>query len=135
MVNEITPEVRAFLEEKRFAVLATIRSDGSPQQTVMWYLLADGYVLMNTARGRAKDEYLRRDPRLSICVEDGYRYVTLAGTAEIIDDQEIAQEDIAALAVRYHGPEKGAAQAETFRKQQRMTIHMSIQSVIANGFE
>ncbi len=131
----LSDAARDFLEETRFATLATINADGTAQQTVMWYLLRGDRIVMNTARGRKKDRNLLRDRRVSICVEDGYRYVTLAGTAEIIDDQEIAQEDIAALAVRYHGPEKGAAQAATFRTQQRMTIHMSIQSVIANGFE
>ena len=135
MVKEITPAVRAFLEEKRFAVMATIKPDGSPQQTVMWYQLASDYVVLNTARKRAKDTYLRRDPRMSICVEDGYRYVTLEGRAELIDDQEIAQADIEALAVRYHGPEQGARQAESFRKQERMTIRLYLNNVIANGFE
>ena len=39
-------KVRAFLEEKRFAVLATIKRDGSPQQTVMWYELQGDQIMM-----------------------------------------------------------------------------------------
>jgi PPOX class probable F420-dependent enzyme len=134
-MDQITPSVRAFLDEKRFAVLATVDTDGSIQQTVMWYELVDDHILMNTARGRVKDRNLRRDRRLSICVEDGYRYVTLGGTVELIDEQQTAQADIARLAVRYHGPEQGAAMAADFAKQQRATLRMTINNVIANGFE
>ena len=31
----LSDAVRAFLKEKRFAVLATLNADGSPQQTIM----------------------------------------------------------------------------------------------------
>jgi predicted pyridoxine 5'-phosphate oxidase superfamily flavin-nucleotide-binding protein len=36
---QIADNVRDFLNERRFAVLATINKDGTPQQTVMWYEL------------------------------------------------------------------------------------------------
>ena len=131
----ISPAVRAFLSEVRFAVLGTVGRDGTLQQTVMWYELRDDHVIMNTARGRVKDRNLRRDPRLSVCIEDGYRYVTIQGVAEIVDDPEVAQADIASLAIRYHGPEKGGRMIDTFRRQERVTLRMSIERVIANGLD
>ena len=135
-VNELTQDMRDFLAEQRFAVLATIREDGCPQQTVMWYELIDDYVLMNTARGRSKDSNIRRDPRASVCIEDGYRYLTLEGEADIVDDQQIAQADIKRLAVRYEGPEAGERMAaKTYTKQERVTIRLQISHVIANGFD
>ena len=133
-MDRLTPAVRAFLAEPRFAVLATISPKGQPQQTVMWYELVDDYVLLNTARSRVKDRNLRRDPRLSLCVEDGYRFVTIEGRAEIVDDQEIAQADIARLAIRYYGPEKAARSITQFQSQQRVTLHVSIRSVMTRGF-
>lgn len=126
--------VRAFLEEKRFAVLATINKDGTPQQSVMWYEPQDGMIMMNTAAGRVKAENLRRDPRASICVEDGYRFVTIAGRVELDDDQERAQADIARLAFRYHDEERARAMLPAFRRHHRITILMSIDRVVANGF-
>jgi predicted pyridoxine 5'-phosphate oxidase superfamily flavin-nucleotide-binding protein len=45
-------DVRTFLEEARFAVLATVNANGSPQQTVMWYELRGDTIVMNTRRGR-----------------------------------------------------------------------------------
>lgn len=134
--NELSSKVRAFLDERRFASLATIDADGSPQQTVMWYELRDGHVMMNTKRGRKKDKNLVRDRRASICVEDGYRFVTIAGNVELVEDQKTAQADIRALAARYDG-EKSAeeAVARQFGKEERITVILSIDHVIANGFE
>jgi PPOX class probable F420-dependent enzyme len=127
----LSDKARAFLEEKRFAVLATINANGTPQLTTMWYELQGDEVMMNTAAGRVKEANLRRDPRVAICVEDAYDYVTLSGTVELIDDQAIAQADILRLARRYHPPEKAEQMArDSFSKQHRVTIHMRIQRVV-----
>ena len=123
--------VREFLREPRFGVLATTKRDGSPQQSVIWYDLDGDDILMNTATGRAKNSNLRRDGRASLCVADGYRYVTLEGMVEIEDDQAIAQADIRRLAIRYDGEESGNQQAdERFSKQQRVTVRLKVENVI-----
>ena len=131
---ELTAQMRAFLMEQRFAVLATNSEDGPPQQTVMWYEPADGYILMNTARGRVKDSHLQRDPRASICIEDGYRYLTITGTVRLDDNPVTAQADIARLARRYHG-DQADKQIAHFETQQRVSIRLKIEHVIANGFD
>ena len=131
----LSKDVRAFLAEKRFAVLATLNADGTIQQTVMWYELRDDHVMMNTRRGRVKDRNLLRDPRVSICVEDGLRFVTIAGRVELVEDQATAQADIKALAVRYHGAERGEEMSrDQFGKQQRISMLLPIDDVIAHGF-
>lgn len=128
---KLSDTARAFLQEPRFAVLATINEDGTPQLTTMWYDLDGDDILMNTAAGRIKDGNLRRDPRVAICVEDEYSYITISGIAELIDDQEIAQADILRLAMRYHPPEKAAAMArDQFTKQQRITVRLRIERVV-----
>jgi PPOX class probable F420-dependent enzyme len=130
----LAESVRRFLDEPRFAVLATINGDGTPQQTVMWYVLDGDEILMNTAVGRIKDSNLRRDARVSVCVEDGYTFVTLTGTARLIEDQPTAQADIRRLAIRYHGLEQGNRMAaEQFSRQQRVTVRLPIERVIANN--
>lgn len=127
----LSEKARAFLNEQRFAVLATLNADGSAQQTTMWYLLEGDTIVMNTKAGRLKDRNIRRDPRISICVEDGYRFITISGTAEIIDNAEIAQHDIYRLALRYHGEEKAAQQmADQFSKEQRVTLHLKCERVL-----
>lgn len=131
----LDPSVRAFLKERRFAVLATINDDGSPQLTVMWYLLRDDTIILNTTRSRVKGRNLQRDPRISICVEDGYRFVSVAGAATLEDDQRVAQADIRELAIRYDGQEEGEQQMAEFGRQQRITIRLPLSHVIARGFE
>ena len=128
--------VRAFLKERRFGVLATINEDGSAQQTVMWYDVDGDNILMNTRARRVKDGNLRRDGRASLCVADGYTFVTLEGVVELDDDQATAQADIRRLAIRYDGEESGIRQAdENFSKQQRVTIHLKVTNVITHDLE
>ncbi len=135
---QLSPAVRAFLEEPRFCVFADINDDGTPHQTVLWYEVQGDTILMNTAKGRVKDRNLTRDPRASFCVEDGYRYVTIVGACTLqSEDQQAAQADIKRLAVRYHGPERGEEMAaSSFAKQTRETIRLRIDSakVDVNGF-
>jgi PPOX class probable F420-dependent enzyme len=131
---KLSPQLRDFLLAPRFAVLATIAPDGRPRQSVMWYeLVDDDTVLMNTAEGRAKLADLRRDPRASLCVPDGYRWVALSGPVTLIEDQERAQADIARLAVRYVGEQEAAAWIPQFRAQRRVTILLRIERVTAEG--
>lgn len=129
-MTTLSEKARAFLNEKRFAVLATINRDGSIQQTTMWYVLDEDTILMNTKAGRLKERNIRRDSRISICIEDGYRYLTISGTVEMIDDPEIAQRDIHRLSTRYHGEEKATQQmAATFSKEQRVTLRLKCERI------
>lgn len=133
---EIREDVRAFLDEPRFGVLATINSNGSPQQTVMWYQVRDDTVMMNTARGRKKDRNLLRDGRASLCIEDGYRYVTLDGAISLLEEQGTAQADIAALARRYHEPAEAEAMISTaFQAQERISLILNVSRVETHGFD
>lgn len=131
---EISNAVREYLNAPRFAVLATVNQDGSVQQTVMWYLLDGDTLVMNSTGSRRKTANLRRDPRVSVCVSDGYRFVTLTGRATLSDDQTVSQADILKLAVRYEGEEQGKHQAaEVFSKQRRVSIRVPIEHVLDYG--
>ena len=129
-MNPLTDQVRAFLAERRFGVAATVNPDGTPQQSVMWYDLRGDRIMMNTLVGRRKELNLKRDPRISLCVEDEYDYVTITGTATLDYDPERSQADIRALAVRYDGEEDAERMVlNTFGKQKRVTIYMTVEKV------
>lgn len=133
---ELREDVQAFLDERRYGVLATVNASGNPQQTVMWFLRDGDDIVMNTLRGRRKDRNLLRDPRASLCVEDGLRYVALSGTIVMDEDHVAGQASIAALATRY----EGAAEAEqmvkdTFSRQQRVTLVLKLDSIDMHGFD
>lgn len=134
-IEELTPMVRAFLDEPHYAVIATINASGTPHLTAIWYELQGDEVLMNTAAGRLKHRNLQRDPRLSICVVDGERYVTLYGRAKLITDRTQSQADDLHLAHRYDGPEKAQERAPSIAVQHRVTIRMAITHVHARGIE
>ena len=136
MQLQVSDDVRIFLEEARFAVLATVNANGSPQQTVMWYEPRGDTIVMNTRRGRKKDRNLIRDPRASLCIEDGFRYVTLEGVIEMVDDPATAQADIAALARRYHAAAEAEKMArEVFAPQERVTLILHIERTDVHGFD
>jgi PPOX class probable F420-dependent enzyme len=128
----LSAEVRAFLEEPRFAVMATINRSGTPQLTVMWYALhpQDDVILLNATRGLLKERNLRRDPRMSLCVEDGMRYVTLTGRVELIEDRAEQEREVNDLiAPRYIGQRLGAERWEVIKDSDRVGIRMSIETV------
>jgi PPOX class probable F420-dependent enzyme len=131
MSTVLSDKARVYLNERRFAVLATINEDGTPQLTTMWFLLEGDTVVMNTKAGRVKDRNMKRDPRISVCVEDGYNYVTISGTVEMNDDQEVAQRDIYRLAARYNGEEAAKRQMEEqFSKEHRITLRLKCEHMI-----
>ncbi len=124
----MTPAAREFLAANRFAVIATIDPDGAPHQAVVWYRLDGDALVVNSADGRRWPANLRRDPRIDLTVEDGYRYVQVRGrVAAVIDDQTIAQADIAEMARRYHADEGDEADRlirDRFTKQHRVSFRI-----------
>ena len=134
MRRELTSTERDFLQEARYAVLGTINDDGSAHLTVMWYTLDGDEIMFNTAAGRRKPENLTRDPRASLIVPDGYRFVRVDGPVRRIDDRDVTQNDIRRLAQRYYGDEHKTAEAMTrFSTQQRITYRMPIRRVYSSG--
>ena len=111
----LTDDLREWLMTAlRHPVISVIAEDGSPSQSVMWFDLDPqdpNVIVMNTKRGRAKDRWLRRDPRISLCFEDGLRWAAFKGRVSIDDDGERAMESIRSLARRYGGdPDRYAGQ-------------------------
>jgi PPOX class probable F420-dependent enzyme len=124
---------RELLEEPRlFGTLATLTTDGAPLQAVVWYELRGDVILVNSAVGRRWPFNLLRDPRFSFVVEDGYRWVGVRGVAEALADPDDAQEDIAAMARRYHADDPERAERlirERFQRQERISFLLHAHAV------
>jgi PPOX class probable F420-dependent enzyme len=124
----MTASLREWLmAELRFPVMATIRRDGFPSQSVVWFDLDpddEQSILLNTKAGRVKHQHLRRDPRISLCFEDGYDYVTLEGRVDLEDEPVKGLRGIQDLARRYDDD------PAAFDGQHRITIHMRVERVI-----
>jgi PPOX class probable F420-dependent enzyme len=130
---KLPANVSSFLASPRYATIATLNPDGTPHQTVVWYLLRDDHLVLNSKVGRRWPTNLLRDPRLSLTVEDGLDYVTLEGVAEPGDDQAQAQADIAEMAQRYDPPDAAARAIAEFRRQQRISFHFRPQTMHTHG--
>lgn len=141
-MTQLTPAMRDFLSEVHFAVVATLRADGLPHQTVMWYALQeDGTLLLNTPYDSLKHRHLKRDPRLSVCVEDGYRYVTLRGTVTLNEDPEAAGREYGMLGRRYREtfaarplPRDDGGERPAILDRPRVSLRLTVDSVVASGF-
>ncbi|MBY6411175.1 PPOX class F420-dependent oxidoreductase [Rhodococcus sp. BP-252] len=102
-------EIGEFLERSRVATLATIGRDGTPHLVAMWYALLDGEIWFETKAKSQKAVNLRRDPRVTVLVEDGHTYDTLRGVsidghAEVVDDPDATLNVGISVWERYTGP-------------------------------
>jgi PPOX class probable F420-dependent enzyme len=82
--------LRALLDGKNFASVATLGPDGAPQNSVVWIKRDGDTVLFSSTDGRQKVRNLRRDPRISLSVfdlADPYTSAEIRGTAEILPDE------------------------------------------------
>ncbi|MGW1213155.1 PPOX class F420-dependent oxidoreductase [Streptomyces sp. NPDC002499] len=91
MTISFNEPVRALLDGKNFAGVATLGPDGAPQNSVVWIKREGDTVLFSSTDGRQKVRNLRRDPRVSLSVfdlADPYTSVEIRGTAEILPDPD-----------------------------------------------
>lgn len=159
---QLTNSQRSFLSKVHFAVVSTIASDGMPHQTVMWYMLDGDQLLLNTPFDSLKHKHLKRDNRISVCVEKGYAYVTLTGKVTLNEEPVSARKEYDILGKRYRGtfnpfmilgfmargaitslrskmkgetPQKDANRMQDMFTRDRVTLHMDIEKVHSNSLD
>ena len=145
LVNDRNPDARSsivsttedlfrlseFLAPTKIAVVATIGRDGMPQLTPNWYVYQDGRLAISTTKQRVKYGNLVRDSRLSVCVMTeplAQEYVTVRGTAEIIDDDSIWPVT-EAIVRRYVRPERVQTRMNQLRTEDRIIISLQPERV------
>ncbi|MGH8974724.1 MAG: pyridoxamine 5'-phosphate oxidase family protein [Acidimicrobiia bacterium] len=122
-------EVAEFLEAGRSMTLATLGPDGRPHLTAMWYGMRDGQVVFWSYARAQKMVNLRRDPRLSILVEDGAAYnelrgVSITGTGEILEDPEDVLAVGELLLRRHSDSGEAATQAAAATAPKRVAVRI-----------
>jgi PPOX class probable F420-dependent enzyme len=104
----IPEKYRDLFNKRAFASLATRMSNDEVQVTPVWVDAEGGTVLFNSARGRVKDQNVRRDPRVTLTLMDPdnpYRYMEIRG--RVVDFTEKgADQHIDKLAKKYLGVDK-----------------------------
>jgi PPOX class probable F420-dependent enzyme len=126
----LTDEQAQLFKGKNLGVVATTRSDGSAQLTPVWIDWDGENVVFNTAEGRVKPRNIRRRPVVSVQVidhDDPYRWVSVTGPAEIVEDG--AEEHINLLSHRYRGRDYSYVPGE-----KRLIVRVKPERVTARGF-
>ncbi len=132
-----TDEVDAFLAERRAMTMSTINGDGSIHSIAMWYGFLEGAVAIESKAKAQKVVNLRRNPNLTMLVEDGDTYnelrgVTLIGKGEIVEDPDRIWELGVSVFERYNAPytEEMAPFVEVMLRK-RVVVKLLVDRVIS----
>ena len=126
----LTPAQRSFLEKPHYAILATVDADGSPQQTLIWYLLEGDEIRFGVGADAVKVRNLRRNPQVSLSIGDSGNYLTVAGRATV----EPVDPDLRyRLAVRYRGEADAKEWVKLRPEVKRASVRFTIDRVFGQG--
>jgi PPOX class probable F420-dependent enzyme len=102
MSTQLTQAARTLISRPVIANVATVDQEGKPQLTPVWIDIDGDDLVFNTAKGRAKQSNLARNPSVAVSVvdpDDPYNVVIVRGTVEATEDGADAHID--ALAKKY----------------------------------
>jgi PPOX class probable F420-dependent enzyme len=105
MADQALEKYSDLFKKKAFANLSTLMKDGSPQVTPVWCDYDGKHVRVNSARGRVKDNNIRRDPRVALAIvdpENPYRYMEIRGKVVEVTEKG-ADDHINSLSEKYLG--------------------------------
>jgi PPOX class probable F420-dependent enzyme len=101
-------EALARVASTHTGIVTTLRRDGMPISTPVWFVLHEGAVHFGTPSRSKKVARLRNDPRVGFLVEGGERWaelwaVHLAGTAAVVEDPATLEAVAALQSAKYAG--------------------------------
>jgi PPOX class probable F420-dependent enzyme len=105
-----TEEWRDFvMEGTRTGKLATVRADGRPHVTPVWFVVDGKEFVFTTHETSLKGKALRRDPRLALLVDDEnppFAFVLIEGTAQLSDHLGELRRWATTIGGRYMGADR-----------------------------
>lgn len=133
MSDVMTPEQAEYLRSHRLAVLATGRSDGSPQVSTIMYAFDGETVVISAKSYTAKWKNALRQPNVALLVNDGRQQLVLYGTAEgIADDPERVTEHKRLLAAMGREPNSDEELSARLDSEDRTIIRVTPTKVMSN---
>ena len=130
---EIPADFHDLFARQTFAHVTTLTPDGDPHTTPVWidYDTETNRVLVNTERGRRKEQNVADDPRVSVSMldpDDPYRYLSITG--EVTATTTVgALEHVEQLSLRYTGE---AEYPGTIRTE-RVVLRVRPDEVLTSG--
>ena len=107
MSIKLPQSVKKLLQDKSYGHVVTVNAEGKPQVTMVWMDVDGDDVMFNTAEGRLKLQNLRRNPHITVSVQDRNEpqlYAVVHGKARVTETG--ADEHIDKLAKRFLGADK-----------------------------
>lgn len=128
-----TPDQDAFVRSMKAAIVTSLRKDGSPTSSLIFYALDGDQLLFSTTADRFKAKSLKRDPRIAVAVLDEgapWRYVTIEGTATV-NETDIVPDHIAINRAMRSQPDWQPPEGyeDALRKQLRVVVRVKPQRV------
>ncbi|MFD9305371.1 PPOX class F420-dependent oxidoreductase [Streptomyces sp. NPDC060048] len=139
MVKKMTQEEwREFVSHAtRTGKLSTVREDGSPHITPIWFVLDGDSFVFTTGKDTVKGRNLARDGRVALCVDDDrppFSYVVLQGRAGIGEHADGPEEMLAwatRIGARYMGPERAEAFGRRNAVPGELLVRVSVDKVVS----
>jgi PPOX class probable F420-dependent enzyme len=93
-MTEVPASHADLLERPLFAHLATIRPNGAPQSSVMWFAWDGSRIRLTHTSTRQKFANLAHEPRVALSIadpDDPYRFLEVRGTVETVEQDQGAE--------------------------------------------
>jgi PPOX class probable F420-dependent enzyme len=126
-LDDLGPDLLAFLAERHLATLTTLRDDGTPHVVPVGvtYDPETRLARVITSGTSAKARHVREGrPRVAVCQVEGRRWVTLEGEAVVRDDHVAVAEAERRYAERYRPPRVNPA---------RVVIEIAVDRILGNA--
>ena len=132
----LAPDIVDFLRGAHIASLATIRPDGRPHVTPVWYEYDGHEFIVSTFRSSQKLKNISKKGFAALSIythEFPYRQVTIEGTARVGSQVDGVWRE--RVAVRYLGEPAGKAYSRDTADMEFVAIHVRPIKWTTEGFE
>lgn len=102
MTHPLSPDVEARLASELNVWLCTLRRDGSPYVTPVWFVYADELWWISSDGPSVKVRNVLADPRVSLALEDGTAPIVAEGIAHV-HQSDFPAKVVEAFASKYAG--------------------------------
>ena len=136
MVTAASKRVLEFTQHTYMAILATVYPSGGPQAFPVWYDFDGEFFRITTEAGAAKVRNILNNTKVALCITDTSRQVrslTVTGQAEMVMDNDLAQELHRRLSFRYLGHEEGEAWADSMDDEEMAIIRITPEKHLWTG--
>lgn len=130
-------EAIAFLSHgTRTGKLATVRPDGRPHVTPIWYVVDGNDIVFNTWHTTSKAKHLRRDSRAAMVVDldrPPYAHVTVEGTATISEDLDEVRRFATMIGSRYMGEDRAEEFGARNGVEGELLVRLHMDRLVGHG--